>query len=301
MVEINVSTDAVEEISNLLQKVNGILSSVIDETQESPLRDYHKIEVDAKLDAIQKFISEALGMVGSIQSRLKSMYVAINAYADGSGASTSSSTGGRSNNPSFGSGVSVKRLDNGNILVGNIDRDANHAIINQGSNPKIKGTCGLCSSGSALNSLGLALTEQDMIDHAVNHEPRLCSESSNPAKSGGTSTRNRTDLINSILEENGMQNYCTDADPTVDSVASELRQGNRVIASVNADSFYGNPDYAGFRHAVYVSAAEFSPAGEVVGFRVIDSNGTNSTNCVRTMSTREFAACLSPSRINVIR
>lgn len=85
MAGVNVSFDVIEELIQSLQKVKGILDSVVDKIVDSPLRDYRKKEVDMKLDKIRDYIVEASDTIDSIYTRLTVMHLAIHEYVGVSG------------------------------------------------------------------------------------------------------------------------------------------------------------------------------------------------------------------------
>lgn len=302
---INTSLEALDEIGDSLKSMMAVLGTLTDEIEKSPLNDCYHDEIQNRLEHIKSDIYGALTLIRVISARFNNMCNSVQSYVQGGSNFNNASAGhsvGRPDAAGGGHGDAVRtKLVDGKILVGNVLKDSKVAIINQGSNSMVEGSCGLCASGSALNSLGMEMSEQEMIDLALGHDPPLCQMvPGHPERSGGTSSSDRTALINSIFEARGMSHRCEEMEPTTQNIASSLDRGDRVIISVIGSRYYQNPNLSG-NHALYVSGMITTPSGEPTGFVVIDSNGRSPDTCTRILSSDRLRDCLSNRPINVIR
>jgi hypothetical protein len=163
-------------------------------------------------------------------------------------------------------------VDGQDVVVGGDPQgcaDFNHI---QGDNAYgFEGTCGLVSCQDVLGQFGIDVSEQDVVDLAVQNN--WCDVSDNPAESGGTSLESWVEILDSY----GIPAHAESGD-TLDDLADRVDSNDGVIVGLNAEAIWGDPMgylMSGGRadHAVTVTGVARDPeTGEVVGFYINDSN-----------------------------
>lgn len=170
----------------------------------------------------------------------------------------------------------------------------------QGSaNPKIRGTCGLCSIVNVLRLAGIQISEKEVIDYAMSMNLCLfCTGDS--AASGGTCAEDRK----CILEHFGVPSHIEpvpigDAgatDFTLGVIASQVNSGHGVIISVDAGELYEDGRYMGAGHAITVTSVRLDSSGSITGYYICDSNIGKGT---RLLEKEHMRRCLSGAPINI--
>lgn len=165
--------------------------------------------------------------------------------------------------------INLKNPNKSKIFDHPLDMAAN-GIYGQ-SNPKnkIKGTCGLCSSGTISNVCGNHFTVDDMLNYAL---PRkLCSET------GGTKPSDRANIIE------GMTGVPVDVvqKGSLEELVPYVENGQGVIIAIEPrlymSEWYGDFDPTDPKgHAVVLaSVIRDTKTNKITKYVVIDSNGEN--------------------------
>ena len=166
--------------------------------------------------------------------------------------------------------VKLDRLRDGEqvLEVGDIERfgDFHHY---QGDYPGYKGTCGICSCETVLRMFGRAVTESQLVQHAIEH--RLCKRGRTPGEAGGTRSSDRV----RILGDFGIDAHAEKAG-SLEDIAEKVEHGHGVILEVNANTLWDIPgrpqDYRSINHAVAVIGYRRNAAtGELLGVYINDS------------------------------
>ncbi len=146
-----------------------------------------------------------------------------------------------------------------------------------------KGTCGLCSCANVLRLAGVNYGEKEMIDYAANQQggffaTRLCTVNPfNPSASGGTTPKQRQQILDNFGVSSSIFDVKTDADgktsiDTINDLAKWVSEGRGVIIDVDAGLFYNSPQNYGKGHAVTLTSVEKNKYGDVTAFYILDSN-----------------------------
>ena len=146
-----------------------------------------------------------------------------------------------------------------------------------------KGTCGLCSCANILRLAGVNYGEKEMIDYAANQQggffaTRLCTVNSfNPSASGGTTPKQRQQILDNFGVSSSIFDVKTDAEgktsiDTINDLAKWVSEGRGVIIDVDAGLFYNSPQNYGKGHAVTLTSVEKNKYGDVTAFYILDSN-----------------------------
>ena len=132
-----------------------------------------------------------------------------------------------------------------------------------------EGTCGLCACQDVLHQFGRAVSENDMVLHAVENAQCLVSDA--PAFAGGTAAETQAEL----LADYGIPAHVEHAG-SLEDLAVEIEQDRGMIAEVNYGLLWDNDaavEDGGADHAITVTAVSRNPlTGELQGFYVNDSN-----------------------------
>ena len=147
---------------------------------------------------------------------------------------------------------------------------------------EFRGTCGLCSCANLLIMAGVKVTEGDMIAYAANTESEygfreyLCTTGDvNPANNGGTSCRDRIEILNHFGLEAGNRKMAVDNNgkvtkESIEALAQYVESGRGVILPVRASSLWGT-SLEDDLHAVTVTSVKKSTDGKVLGFYICDT------------------------------
>ena len=146
-----------------------------------------------------------------------------------------------------------------------------------------KGTCGLCSCANVLRLAGVNYGEKEMIDYAANQQgglfsTRLCIVNPfNPSASGGTTPKQRQQILDNFGVSSSIFDVKTDADgktsiDTINDLAKWVSEGRGVIIDVDAGLFYNSPKNYGKGHAVTLTSVEKNKYGDISAFYILDSN-----------------------------
>lgn len=146
-----------------------------------------------------------------------------------------------------------------------------------------KGTCGLCSCANILRLAGVDYGEKEMIDYAANTKgdflgTRLCTVNPfNPSASGGTTPKQRQQILDYFGVSSGIWDVKTNADgttsiDTINDIAQWISEGRGVMVDVDAGLFYNNPKCRNLGHAVTITSVEKNKYGDVTAFYILDSN-----------------------------
>lgn len=146
-----------------------------------------------------------------------------------------------------------------------------------------KGTCGLCSCANILRLAGVNYGEKEMIDYAANQEgglfaDRLCTVNPfNPAASGGTTPKQRQQILDHFGVSSSIWDIKTDAngrtsEETIKDIAKWISEGRGVIVDVDGGLFYNSPMNYGKGHAVTITSVEKNKYGDITAFYILDSN-----------------------------
>ena len=146
-----------------------------------------------------------------------------------------------------------------------------------------KGTCGLCSCANVLRLAGVNYGEKEMIDYAAKQQggffaTRLCTVNPfNPSASGGTTPKQRQQILDNFGVSSSIFDVKTDADgktciDTINDLAKWVSEGRGVIIDVDAGLFYNSPQNYGKGHAVTLTSVEKNKYGDITAFYILDSN-----------------------------
>lgn len=146
-----------------------------------------------------------------------------------------------------------------------------------------KGTCGLCSCANVLRLAGVNYGEKEMIDYAANQQggffaTRLCIVNPfNPSESGGTTPKQRQQILDNFGVSSSIFDVKTDADgktsiDTINDLAQWVSEGRGVIVDVDAGLFYNSSRNYDQGHAVTLTSVEKNKYGDVTAFYILDSN-----------------------------
>jgi hypothetical protein len=154
------------------------------------------------------------------------------------------------------------------LVIGDVEgcKDFNHR---QGDNDRgFQGDCGLVACENILRQRGVNVTENDLVNYA--HDHNLCCTWGNPSDCGGTTPRQRADL----LRDFGVQ-ADTSVGCTLEGLAARIEEGRGIIASVNAGVLWRDSrsfENGAANHAIVVTGvARDSFTGEIQGFFINDS------------------------------
>jgi hypothetical protein len=129
-------------------------------------------------------------------------------------------------------------------------------------------TCGEVSCEGVLRKAGVKVSENDIVDHAVNNGQ--CYVCDDPAKSGGTSPEQQAQ----ILSDYGVPAH-VESSGTVDKLASQVQEGRGIILEANAGELWNDARYygdGGYNHAITVTGMDHDKAtGKITGFYINDS------------------------------
>lgn len=174
------------------------------------------------------------------------------------------------------SAFSFQQDSDGNFVYDSPMEMNDHLYKTQGTAySNIQGTCGLCSCANVMILSGVASSEKSMVDHAMGKG--LCSfDKSDAGASGGTSYLDRQKILGDMGIRSHLEMVEFDGDTasqgTLDRIARSVFEGRGVIVSVDAGHFYQDARYLGGGHAVTVTSVKRSPAGDLLGFYICDSN-----------------------------
>lgn len=146
-----------------------------------------------------------------------------------------------------------------------------------------KGTCGLCSCANVLRLAGVNYGEKEMIDYAADSQgglfsPKLCTVNPlSPSASGGTTPKQRQQILDHFGVSSSIWNIKTDADgktsiETINDIGKWVSEGRGVIVDVDAGLFYNSPPNFGKGHAVTITSVERNKYGDITAFYILDSN-----------------------------
>ena len=146
-----------------------------------------------------------------------------------------------------------------------------------------KGTCGLCSIANILRLSGVNIGEKEDSDYAANMQggifaSKLCSVNPfNPSASGGTTPKQRQQILDYFGISSSVWNVKTDADgkasiDTINEIGKWVSEGRGVIIDVDAGAFYNSPPNYGKGHAVTITSVEKNKYGDITAFYILDSN-----------------------------
>lgn len=160
--------------------------------------------------------------------------------------------------------------DNGNRVYDHPKETEKYLYRDQGkANPKVTGTCGLCSAANVLRLAGVNYNEKDMLDYAQAND--LCSSD------GGTKPYQIAALLNHFgLNSSCVKVPCKDGyatDEALNQIANYVESGRGVIIPVYAYALW--PGYSGARdglHALTVTSVTRDSSGNIIGFSICDSN-----------------------------
>lgn len=171
------------------------------------------------------------------------------------------------------------------VIIGDVSgvADFNHQ---QGDNDAgFNGTCGLVSCEDVLRQYGVDVTENDIVEHAI--ENNECAVDSDPEKAGGTTSDQRAQILNDF----GIPAH-TEKGQSLEDLASDIERGSSVIVAANAGYLWNDPnayDTGQSNHAVVVTGVARDPqTGEIQGFFINDS-GTGSAGQFVDAATMQAA------------
>jgi hypothetical protein len=154
------------------------------------------------------------------------------------------------------------------IVIGDVvaDRALWHP---QGENSfGFKGTCGLVACEEMLREVGVEVTEDTVVEHAIDHGQ--CSVTLSPLTSGGTTAQSQVALLGDFgvpahIERLG----------SLEEVAQALEHGHAVIAEVNVGRLWNDVrqyDFGHANHTVAITGVARDPAnGRILGMFVNDT------------------------------
>lgn len=151
-----------------------------------------------------------------------------------------------------------------------------------------RGTCGLVSCQNVLRMAGLDVSESDVVNYARSTHAgflgtrRLCTINSSDADNGGTYASDRQ----AVLRHFGVDS--TIEDGSIDNIARYVAEGRGVIASVEANCFWGRSSNRQEGHAITVTSVERDEySGSPIGFYVCDSGAGQNCRYVTTSELQE--------------
>ena len=195
----------------------------------------------------------------------------------------------------------------GNLVYDSPNETNGFLYTTQGSaNDEFQGTCGLCSCANLLRLSGVNKSEADMIAYASNTNSatfgKLCSIGfSDPGMNGGTSPKDRQQILNHFGIDSGVFPLSRAADGTIDDsnitqIADSVCAGRGVILSVHADMLWNNASFGiDDYHAVTVTSVKKDGSGDVLGFYICDSAKGGTTY----YSADKIRRCLTGAPMNI--
>lgn len=194
----------------------------------------------------------------------------------------------------------LERLPNGDavLVIGDPEhaRDFNHP---QGDNPfGFKGTCGLVSCEDILRQFDVAVSEADVVRHAI--ENGLCNtRGDNPGELGGTTISDQAQILTDLGVPASPERL-----DSLEDLANRIENGQGAIIEVDAGLLWNEPSAFGYgspNHAIVVTGIGRDPeTGEIVGVYINDSGRGWPEDSGRFLTTDEIdAAWLQPGGLCV--
>lgn len=255
-------------------------TNAVEEDEESNEDDVDDADADTESDEEDGVDTDVESDVDHADEHTDTEETGDEAVADGTQESDDVADGSPDANENIdGSDVKTQYLENVAYSQGNNDFGA-------------QGTCGETSISNALNRLegGSNHSENEVVTVAMNNG--LCSQSSNPTNSGGTSTQNVVDLIDRVKDpESGIHTEVYDYGAALDTnCLADRVASDDTVAIVGVDSsvlwgqdsnitnsgaFGDNSDHYS-DHWIVVDCPVYDENGELSGFNIIDSGGGES-------------------------
>jgi len=183
-------------------------------------------------------------------------------------------------------------------------RSASTAVVNQGSAlpNSFRGTCGPCAVGTICRKAGIPADELGVTIFAAGNG--LCTKGSKKlGENGGTSAKD----LSLILEGYGGISSTSSIGASIHELAQYVEEGRGVIIGINPhllpDAGYGpqTPGENAGHWIVFHSVARDPATNEIVGFYLLDSNGTSiADTCLFYSPTTVEAAFLSDGSYSVV-
>jgi hypothetical protein len=155
------------------------------------------------------------------------------------------------------------------LVLGDIEGRKLETHVQGANRYGFEGTCGLVSCEGILRHFGLNLTEQDVVQHALEH--RECFYVPGDAtKSGGTIP----EMQAQVLRDFGIPAH-VETLRSLGDLTTYLQEGRGIILGVNAGMLWNNPnawETGQANHAVVLTGVVVSPdTGQLLGFSINDS------------------------------
>lgn len=188
------------------------------------------------------------------------------------------------------------------IVSGDPEGKATLIDYEQGDNKyDAEGDCGLDSVNNVLSILGKDVSEDDIVEHAIQNEECLYDSDGNPSENGMTTSEDQIHILNDY----GVDAYAYTADSaggSLDNIADNVENGKGVIMELNAGVLWNEPSAYGeinlsdgtynANHAVTVTGVERDQAsGEVTGLYIADSGRGLESDACRYVSAEELKYC----------
>jgi hypothetical protein len=182
------------------------------------------------------------------------------------------------------------------VLYGDPEAERARLIRMQGtSRYPMRGTCGLCSTGNVLTMAGAEqANEEDIIGLSLHASEELMDVlelfDPNPDNRGGTTSKNRMELLAMRGVESELLYVRSDRKRTMEELARLVKEGHGVILSVEVARLWKRQRGG---HAITLVAV--SEDGQT--FFYCDTG----MGCTKSISARELGYCLTGSPCNVTK
>lgn len=166
------------------------------------------------------------------------------------------------------------------------------------------GNCGLESSRQIINRSGGNVTEQQMIDQAVQDGNAGKTSNLPPGQYNGSDGGTGPATRKNILAQHGIDSTIQASTP--ENMENAVRDGKGVIVSVDAAALWptthGISANPGDLHAIVVTGVEYDAAGNIKNYIVNDTGPAGGPNCGVAVPAATMAAAIAAhgnSRLNV--
>jgi hypothetical protein len=164
------------------------------------------------------------------------------------------------------------------VIYGNPQGDAQFNHLQGDNSLGFQEDCGLVSDADILDQFGKNVTEDDVVQHAVQNGECYVNPF-DPSQSGGTTAESQAQ----ILKDYGVPAHVKEAG-TLDSLAKDVQDGKGVIIEVNAGVLWNDPSAyqnGQANHAIVVTGVARDPhTGQIQGFYINDSGDGKSAQFV---------------------
>jgi len=141
--------------------------------------------------------------------------------------------------------------------------------------------CGIEASRILINQAkGTSYNQEEMLDHAIDHdEARGSKDPEKRYNAGGSTAGDRQDLLNDYGVES------TTEPQDMDTIAQAVADGKGVITSHGAGVLWGETPHLFDGHSVVTTGVTYGPDGKIVSVTVLD---TGKGNCAYTVPVDQY-------------